>query len=243
MAAPAAVQLSTAKRELEADLSRMAGLVEGQLQGAIAAFERRDIESASALIGNDQRIDAYDRDIEIRVINLLATQRLSEEEVRHATTVMKISSDLERVGDLAKNVAKRTLAVSQEAPTRATLGAVRMGRASLRQLSDILDAYTARNLDAAKAVWGGDDELDALYNSVFEEMLRAMMDEPKRVNACTHLVFIAKNFERVGDHATNIAEAIYFMVTGSMMTELRPKRDDTALMRVKARDTAAGSGS
>jgi phosphate transport system protein len=148
---------------------------------------------------------------------------------------MKVAGDLERIGDLAKNVAKRTLVVSREKPVKPYAGVARMGRASLRQMADILNAFSSRNLLAAKAVWGGDDELDELYNSVFAEILAAMMEEPQAVSACTHLVFIAKNFERVGDHATNIAEAIHFLITGSALAASgRPKGDQTASIAVKA---------
>ncbi len=233
MAAPALETAFPQLRQLETELSRMAALVETQLQGAIAAFERRDISAAEQLIEADARIDEYDRDIETQVMSVLASQKLSLEAVREATTIMKLSGELERVGDLAKNVAKRTLVISLEAPTRPILGVVRMGRASLRQFSDILNAYADRNLQAAQAVWRGDDELDELYNSVFQEILVAMMEDPMRVNACTHLVFTAKNFERVGDHATNIAEAIHFLVTGAMMVDPRPKGDETSTTVVK----------
>lgn len=221
-----------ARRALEAELSRMAALVENQLQAAISAFERRDVATATSLIANDQRIDEFDRDIETRIMALLGEGALPEEALREVMTIMKLTGELERVGDLAKNVAKRTQVVSREAPTSPTSGVARMGRASLRQFSDILNAYAAKNLDAAKAVWGGDDELDELYNSVFQEILLAMMKDPAQVNAGTHLVFIAKNFERVGDHATNIAEAIHFQVTGSPLVEMRPKGDETSTITV-----------
>lgn len=221
-----------ARRELEAELSRMAALVESQLQGAIVAFERRDMASAERLIAGDLRIDEFDRDIETKVMALLEEGPLPKDALREVMTVMKMTGELERVGDLAKNVAKRTLVVSREALARPTSGVARMGRASLRQFSDILDAYSAQNLDAAKAVWGGDDELDELYNSVFQEILLAMMADSANVNACTHLVFIAKNFERVGDHATNIAEAIHFLMTGSPLVEVRPKGDETSTITV-----------
>lgn len=223
-----------ARRELEAELSRMAALVESQLQGAITAYERRDVAAAEKLIPVDQRIDEYDQDIESRVMALLASQLLPEDQLREVMTIFKLTGELERVGDLAKNIARRTLVVSREAPARAGLGVARMGRASLRQFSDILNAYFARNLEAAKAVWGGDDELDELYNSVFHEIMHAMTADSEKVNACTHLVFIAKNFERVGDHATNIAEAIYFLVTGAPLVEPRPKGDVTASATVSA---------
>ena len=228
MAAPAPTPPKTEFPMLEAELSRMAALVESQLQGAITAFERRDVATAENLIAGDKRIDVFDRDIETKVLSALASRNLSIDAVREATIIMKLSGELERVGDLAKNVAKRTLVVSREAPARPTLGVIRMGRAALRQFSDILNAYSARNLDAAFAVWGGDDELDELYNSVFQEILASMMKDPMQVNACTHLVFTAKNFERVGDHATNIAEAIHFLITGSPIMEERPKGDETA---------------
>lgn len=221
-----------ARRALEAELSRMAALVENQLQAAISAFERRDVATAANLIANDQRIDEFDRDIETRIMALLGEDALPEEALREVMTIMKLTGELERVGDLAKNVAKRTQVVSREAPASPTSGVARMGRASLRQFSDILNAYAAKNLDAAKAVWGGDDELDELYNSVFQEILLAMMKDPAQVNAGTHLVFIAKNFERVGDHATNIAEAIHFQVTGSPLVEMRPKGDETSTITV-----------
>jgi len=206
----------------------MAAQVESQLAGAVAAFERRDLQAAEKIIANDERIDAIDDAIEAKVMNLLLNGPLPEEALREVMTVGKMAGELERVGDLAKNVAKRTLVVSLEAPARPTSGVARMGRACLRQLADILNAYAGRNLDAAKAVWEGDDELDELYNSVFQEILVAMMRDPAKVNACTHLVFTAKNFERVGDHATNIAEALHFLMTGARMVERRPKGDKTS---------------
>lgn len=241
MAAPAAILSNRDLRQLEAELSRMAALVESQLQAAITAFERRDIAVAESLVANDRRIDVFDRDIEAGVVSMLSGHSLPVEMVRELVTIMKLSGELERVGDLAKNVAKRTLVISREAPAKPMLGVVRMGRASLRQFSDILDAYAARNLDAARAVWRGDDELDELYNSVFQEIMSAMMDKPSHVNACTHLVFTAKNFERVGDHATNIAEAIHFLVTGSVMVEPRPKGDMTATTIVQTPDASDNS--
>ncbi|MEX6632606.1 phosphate signaling complex protein PhoU [Hyphococcus lacteus] len=221
-----------ARLELETSLSRMAAQVESQLAGAIGAFERRDIPTAEKIIAADERIDAFDHAIENKVMELLLHGPLPEEALREVMTIGKIAGELERVGDLAKNVAKRTLVVSMEAPARPTSGVARMGRASLRQISDILTAYSARNLNAAKAVWVGDDELDELYNSVFEEILVAMMRDPAKVNACTHLVFTAKNFERVGDHATNIAEALHFLLTGSRIMESRPKGDKTSTITV-----------
>ena len=211
----------------------MSGLVETQLAGAISAFERRDVAAASEVIAADQRVDEYDRDVEVKVMELLGRGALPQEALRDVMTMMKIAGELERVGDLAKNIAKRTRVVSSEGmPARPASGVTRMGRVSLRQMSDILDAYGARNITAARAVWGGDNELDALYNSVFQEIVQSMMEDPQLINVCTHLVFIAKNFERVGDHATNIAEAIHFLVTGTPLVEERPKGDETSTIAV-----------
>ncbi|MEO1135199.1 MAG: phosphate signaling complex protein PhoU [Pseudomonadota bacterium] len=217
-----------ARLDLETALSRMAGQVESQLAGVVSAFERRDLETAERIITADARIDALDHEIEGKVMELLQAGPLPEDALREVMTISKLAGELERVGDLAKNVAKRTLVVSLEAPAKPTSGVARMGRASLRQFSDILNAYAGRNLTAAMAVWDGDDDLDELYNSVFEEILVAMMRDPATVNACTHLVFTAKNFERVGDHATNIAEALHFLLTGTRIIDPRPKGDKTS---------------
>ncbi len=218
---------------LEIDLAHMAALVESQLAEAIAAFERRDVALAERLVRADERVDALHHAIDAKVMSLLAEGPYDLRTLREIMTNMKVSGDLERVGDLGKNVAKRTLVVSRERPPRPYAAVARMGRASLRQISDILNAFAARDLDAAKAVWGGDDDLDALYNSVFREILAAMMENPSDINAGAHLVFIAKNFERVGDHATNIAEALHFLLTGSALGRERPKGDETALTTVK----------
>ncbi|MFQ5561938.1 MAG: phosphate signaling complex protein PhoU [Parvularculaceae bacterium] len=220
-------------QELQTKLAQMAGLVEAQLAETISAFERRDVAAAEKIIASDARIDALDRDIGADVMEILSAGPVSRPELREAMTVMKVSGDLERVGDLAKNVAKRTLVLSREKPMRPIAGVARMGRASLRQISDILNAYAARNLTAARAVWSGDDEVDELYNSVFKEILLAMMENSAYVNACTHLVFIAKNFERVGDHATNIAEAVHFLMTGDPLIEERPKGDETSTASIR----------
>lgn len=219
---------------LDIDLAQMAGLVESHLAEAINAFERRDISIAERVIKSDLRIDELHHAIEGKVITLLQKGPFDAASLREIMTHMKIAGELERIGDLAKNVAKRTLVVSREPPPKPFAGVARMGRASLQQIVDILNAFSRRDLAAARAVWGGDDELDELYNSVFREILLAMMEDPTRVSACTHLVFIAKNFERVGDHATNIAEAIHFLVTGSPMAEDRPKGDETSLTTVSA---------
>jgi phosphate transport system protein len=219
---------------IDVDFAQLAGLVESQLAQAVAAFERRAVDAAERVISADARIDERRQAIDAKVMSLLSAGPHDTATLREIMTYMKLAGELERIGDMSKNVAKRTLVVSRERPPRPFAGVARMGRTSLRQISDILNAFAARDLEAAKAVWGGDDDLDQLYNSVFREILEAMMAEPSSVNACTHLVFIAKNFERVGDHATNIAEALHFLLTGSALVVERPKGDETSFTAVVA---------
>jgi phosphate transport system protein len=215
-------------RALEIEFSQMAALVETQLGEAIAAFERRDVAAAERVIAADMKTDAAHRAIDEQVMAILKTGPLDELALRQVMCLLKMAADLERVGDLAKNVAKRTLVISRETPIKSIAGVVRMGRASLRQLSDVLNAYNDASLTAATAVWGGDDVLDELYNSIFHEIMLEMMKDSSKTSAYTHLVFIAKNFERIGDHATNLAESLHFQLTGAPLAEARPKGDVTA---------------
>lgn len=229
MAIAAQAQTPGALRALEVDFAQIAALVETQLSEAISALERRDIAAAERVIQADKKVDALNRQIDQKVFDVLKVGALPDRQLRQAVSYMKLAGELERVGDLAKNVAKRTLVVSREAPAQSLIsGVVRMGRASLRQLSDILSAFQTANLSAASAVWAGDSDLDELYNSLYGDLMQAMASDAKRVAAGAHLLFISKNFERIGDHATNIAEAIHFVETGSPFSEARPKGDETA---------------
>lgn len=218
-----------ALRVLEVDFAQIAALVETQLSEAISALERRDIAAAERVIQSDKKVDALNRQIDARVLEVLQAVRLPDRQLRQALSYMKLAGELERVGDLAKNVAKRTLVVSREAPAQSLIsGVVRMGRASLRQLSDILSAFQAGNLSAATAIWAGDSDLDELYNSLYGDLMQSMMADAGRVVPGAHLLFISKNFERIGDHATNIAESIHFVETGAPFQQARPKGDETA---------------
>lgn len=229
MAIAAQAQTPGALRALEVDFAQIAALVETQLSEAISALERRDIAAAERVIQADKKVDALNRQIDQKVFDVLRAGALPDRQLRQAVSYMKLAGELERVGDLAKNVAKRTLVVSREAPAQSLIsGVVRMGRASLRQLSDILSAFQTTNLSAASAVWAGDSDLDELYNSLYGDLMQAMSSDAKRVAVGAHLLFISKNFERIGDHATNIAEAIHFVETGSPFSEARPKGDETA---------------
>lgn len=206
---------------LEIELAQMAAMVETNLAEVITAFERCDVTSAQDIIDADRRIDAYHQSIELSVYRLLETHSLPAELIREVMTIVKVAADLERVGDLTKNVARRTVIISSENAAIAHSGVTRVGRISLQQLSDVLNAYTSRDLTAARAVWVGDNEVDELYNSVFRQILGAMGETGNKVKSSTHLMFIAKNFERVADHATNIAEALHFLVTGEAMVDAR----------------------
>lgn len=236
MATPAQATESAAFRALAVDFSQIAALVEMQLGEAINAFDRRDIAGAERIIRADAKVDALNRQIDEQVLSILKTGPMPDRQLRQIVSYMKLAGELERVGDLAKNVAKRTLVVSREQHSQsAAAGVVRMGRASLRQLSDILSAFQTSNLAAARAIWGGDSNLDELYNSLYRDLMLSMTEDPARVVAGAHLLFIAKNFERIGDHATNIAEAIHFVETGAPYAESRPKGDDTAAMTISSR--------
>ncbi len=210
-------------------LSAMGGLVEHQLSSAIAAFERRDVALAHQVIDGDSEVDQREAEIDGIVLELLESKRLAGRNLRQAVTAMKIAHTLERVGDLAKNVAKRSLVTSREDAAETVASVARMGRIALRQLHDVLDAFQDCNPDVAIAVWGGDQELDELFNSIFREILTRMSNDPSQVNAGTHLAFVAKNFERIGDHATNIAERVYYSLTGDQLEEKRPKTDITSM--------------
>lgn len=220
---PAAAQL----RSLGGEFAQMAALVETQLSEAISALERRDVALAERIVKNDAKVDAFHARVDDGAMAILRAGSLTDRQFREAASLMKLAAELERVGDLAKSVSKRTVAVALETPpSSAVAGVVRMGRASLRQLSDILNAYQAGNVDAAAAVWRGDNDLDELYSSLYDDVVKAMTRDQNQISPGVHLLFIVKNFERIGDHATNIAEAIHFVETGAPFAEERPKGEE-----------------
>jgi phosphate transport system protein len=166
--------------------------------------------------------------VEDQALRLLALRQPMAVDLRTTLAAIKIAYELERVGDLAKNIGKRALVLNREPPIRLTQSLARMGRQALTQLKAVLDAYSDRDAEAAKSVWRHDEEIDELYNSLFRELLTYMMEDPRTIGLCTHLLFIAKNIERAGDHATNIAETVYHMVTGTYLRIDRPKADLTS---------------
>ena len=209
-------------------VAQMGGLAEAQFANAIEAIAKRDGKLAETAIGTDDRVDRIQQTIEDQALKLLALRQPMAVDLRTTLAAIKIAYELERIGDLAKNIAKRAIVLNREPPIRLTQSLARMGRQSLMQLKTVLDAYSDRDPEAAKAVWRHDEEIDELYNSLFRELLTYMMEDPRTIGLCTHLLFVAKNIERAGDHATNIAETVYHMVTGTYLRVDRPKADITS---------------
>ncbi|WAC61003.1 phosphate signaling complex protein PhoU [Brevundimonas sp. SL130] len=210
--------------QITAEVARMGGLAEAQVSDAIDSVARRDIALARAVVERDLKLDALHRDIEKKAIRLIALRQPVASDLRRTLGAMKMASDLERTGDLAKNIAKRALILAESEPMQPLTRSIeRMGRLVSTRLRDVLDAYTASELDRAVAVWQTDDEVDEHYNSLFRELLTYMMGDPRTIGACTHLLFMAKNLERIGDHATNIAETVHYEITGDDIQGERPR--------------------
>jgi len=216
-------------------LASMGGIVEEQLDNAITALSRRDVVLADQVIARDDQLDDLEREIEERAILTIAKRQPMAQDLREIMVAIRVSSDIERIGDLAKNTAKRTHAISEPLPRRLSAGLARMGTMAQGQLKNVLDAYARRDDAEAMAVWRSDEDLDALYNSIFRELLTYMMEDPRNISLCTHLLFGAKNLERIGDHTTNIAENIHYLIHGKTISESRPKKDVTAMMTTEVK--------
>ena len=221
---------------LSVSIAQMGGLTEAQLGTALDAIARRDAQLAERAIAGDAAIDELEHRIEAATVRLIALHQPMAVDLREAIAAIKISIDLERIGDLAKNIAKRALVLQSdfEGANKLIQGIARMGRLAQRQLKQVLDAYANRDAGAAMEVWREDEEIDAMYNSVFRELLTYMMEDPRTIGVSTHLLFIAKNIERIGDHATNIAETVGYLVTGEWVHGERPKGDTTSMTAIEA---------
>jgi phosphate transport system protein len=218
---------------LSALTAQMGGLAESQLTAAMDAIVKRDSALAERTIARDPKIDELGGEIEARAIRLLMLRQPMADDLRLVMAAIKIAPDLERVGDLAKNIAKRALVLNRAEPMRITQGLATMGRQALGQLVQVMDAYSNRDSTGAREVRQRDGAIDEMYNSLFRELLTYMMEDPRTIGLCTHLLFVAKNLERIGDHATNIAETIIFAIEGSYLTEERPKSDVTSSLEIK----------
>jgi phosphate transport system protein len=212
---------------LAAECVRMGGLTEAQVADAVQGVVKRNQELAASVVVRDDKLDEAERDIERKTIRLIALRQPVADDLRRAVAAMKVANNLERCGDLAKNIAKRTLVIIESDPlTPLTRSIERMGKLVLGRLSSVLDAYSRSDLERALAVWSQDDEVDEHYNSLFRELLTYMMGDPRTITACAHMLFVAKNLERIGDHATNIAEIVHYEITGAEIVGGRPKTDE-----------------
>jgi len=209
-------------------ISEMGGIAEKMLADAMDALASFDADLARRVIDSDPRLDALQREVEEAAIITIAKRQPLAVDLRECVAAIRISGDLERVGDLAKNIAKRSMKIGAEARmTRAVIGLKSMQEVAAVQLKDALDAYAARDVERAKEVWMGDADLDALEDSVFRDLLTFMMEDPRNISFCTHLLFCSKNLERIGDHTTNIAETVVYLATGEAMPVERPKSKRT----------------
>src|SRR5216684_8054736 len=207
----------------------MGGLAESQLASAIEAVAKRDSALAARVVAGDVKVDQLQRDLDNLAIRLLALRQPMARDLREIFAALKMASDLERICDYAANVAKRAIALNQTPPVRPVYALPRMAHLAELLIKDVLDAYVARDAEKAYSVWIRDAELDEMYSGLFRELLTYMMEDPRNISACTHLLFMAKNIERIGDHATNIAEDLYYLVHGTPLTEARPKGDQSSL--------------
>jgi phosphate transport system protein len=223
---------------LDRTIAEMGGHCEKILADAFSALERRDAPRATATVASDTTIDALERRLQEQAVQIIARRQPIADDLRHILTVIKISGDLERIGDLSKNIAKRAIVVSQEQPPKSLVSGIRhMTEYALGQLHDVLDAYSARDPEKAMVVWRDDEKIDLLYTSLFRELLTYMFEDPRNIGMCTQLLFGAKNIERIGDHTTNIAENIHYLVRGTMPDGERPKSDETSALASKPDET------
>jgi phosphate transport system protein len=212
---------------LEADIVRMGGLALAQVRDAISAISVRDAALIQSVVDQDARLDILEAEIEHLAVRMIALRQPVAQDLRHTLAAMKTANNLERCGDLAKSIARRTALMGDVDLAGILTGSMlRLGQLVTARLAQVLDAYAAHDDAAATDVWRRDREIDRQYDSLFRELLTYMMGDPRTITACAHLLFVAKNLERIGDHATNIAEVIHYEITGdSLPGTHRPRWD------------------
>jgi phosphate transport system protein len=221
--------------DLNRMVAEMGGLAEREIADAVQGLTRRDTALARKLIANDSQVDALQREIEERAVLTIARRQPMAVDLREIVSALRVASEIERIGDLAKNIGKRVLDLNGEYPSLKLIrGVEHMGSLVLAQLKRVLDAYAARDVEGAMEVWRRDEEIDAMCVSLFRELLTYMMEDPRSITFCIHLLFSAKNIERMGDHATNIAETVHYMITGQPIALERPKADTTSFAPISA---------
>jgi len=218
---------------------QMGGLAEAELDSAIQALTRRDSRIAQLTIDGDAKVDMLEHELADVAVKMLALRQPMASDLREIVTALKVSSDIERIGDYAANVAKRVIALNQMPPARIANSIPRMARLVQEIIKDVLDAYIERDAARAIDVWRRDEEVDEIYTSLFRELLTYMMEDSRNISSCIHLLFIAKNIERIGDHATNIAETVHFLALGRGIEAARPKSDQTSFAVMTAPDAAS----
>ena len=211
---------------LQGELIRMGLMAASQLEAALEVVERRDDGAAERVVANDEAIDALEQQVNHDVIHLIRRGPMATD-LRMILAALRVASDIERIGDYAANIAKRSLVLNQLPPLPHTRGLGTLGRMAVQQVRDVLEAYRERDGEAALRVRARDAELDTLYTGLFRELLTYMMEDQRAITACTHLLFMAKNIERIGDHATNIAENAWFLIHGEELLPQRDKRDES----------------
>jgi phosphate transport system protein len=220
---------------LRGQIVQMGGLVEAQVAAAANAIVHQDNDAASQAIEQDGAVDELERTVEAQVIRMLALRQPMAQDLRQIVASLKITSALERIGDYATNVAKRSIVLAEVSLPFSLSGIANMTRLVQENLKLVVDAVSENDADKAMQVWRSDQAVDDIYNAIFRELVTYMMEDPRNITPCTHLLFIAKNLERIGDHATNIAEMVHYAVTGEPLAEKRPKGKSTAYAVVRPR--------
>jgi len=211
---------------LSGRIAAMGGLAERMVEQSVSALVHYDAPMAQKVIADDDLLDEAQRDVDEKALAVIARRQPLADDLREIIGAIRISADLERVGDLSKNNAKRVLAITAaRQPVRLFRGLESLADLALTQLKDVLDVYASRTVYTLGSVRDRDDQIDAVYTSLFRELLTYMMEDPRNITPCTHLLFCAKNIERIGDHATNIAETVYYIVTSEQLPIERPKMD------------------
>ena len=222
-------------QDLARMVAEMGGLAEKQVADSVDALAKRDTTLAQRVTAADANIDALQGEIEEKAVLTIARRQPMAVDLREIVGALRVANDLERIGDLAKNNGKRVMALDSEFyPVGLIRGVEHMGAMVLAQLKEVLDSYARHDLKKALAVWNGDEEIDSICTSLFRELLTYMLEDPHHITFCIHLMFCAKNFERMGDHATNIAETVYYMVEGHPIADERRKGDTTAFTTAMA---------
>lgn len=216
-------------RTLAKHIAEMGGISEGMIGDALRALVRADSFLAKRVIADDRDLDNLQRRVEEDAVRTIAKRQPMASDLREIIASLRIAGNLERCGDLAKNIARRAIALQGHAlPPKLVHGIEHISELTQAQLSRVLDAYVTKDVETADFVWRNDDEIDAMYTSLFRELLTYMMEDPRNISSCTHLLFCAKNVERIGDHATNIAETIIYQATGAVPSNERPKQDNSS---------------